>query len=1005
MPDPVSTTILANLATQFLRLIMADGYDSVKNLLKPNDKKRLIAKSWNDFRDSYLEQAEDNSIKFNIFKSFFTDDDVREQFAKIFSGEKHQIDFDRLEEIFIDKCRAHGHGRVPDFNFVQTIADVVENIETLAQQKPEFRAQFTQQKLSDIRALLDKRGVEHNPSLAKRIYLKQLQAQHGYLKFTGIPDYRDKNDIAVSKVFVMPRAEEDIPPRDYRQHLSLLNEDEDSLPDELTLRRELRVSDTARKGAPRKVNAILDEESDHRFVILGAPGSGKSTLLEYLALDCAEAFQKERWGEAPPRFPLLVKIRDFEQKLRQSSDPGYSIREFLYDFIRSDYCLALPDGFFEKYLNAGNALLLFDGLDEVAEEARRQEIKDKIHLFINNLPASNRVIITSRIAGYIRTRFNVEAYRHFTLTEFDDDEIAEFSRNWYRCREASEADADRLSADLTEALTQKPQVKELARNPLLLTIIGVIHRYEAQLPEDRLTLYKKATEALLHTWESAKRLDQKFNFERKHQFLEKVGFELQQQESGESSGTTIPREALLELLIPEFVNALKYDDVDARSEAREFIERIRTRSGLVVELAPGQYGFVHKTFQEYFAAAYIARETKDNFDLQIMKDYVKEYITNPFWQEVLLLALQDIPPKQTLVILKYIVNDLNSYGTQDLLRSDQYFVMKFLAEKGTWLEDRQFVEEQAAAFFEWSLENISKSNFWNAYPWARFQNWIANVSDSTCNMVINHILLVTAEDSKQDGVLRRNCVSAVLQLGLKDRAVIDRLLGIVEDSKQDSDLHRFCAFAVGQLGLKDHAVIDRLLSIAEDSKQDGDLHHYCASAIGKLGFGDRAVDILLNIAEDGKQDSDLRSDCASAVGELGLKDRAIIDRLLGISEDSKQDSDLRSDCAYTVGELGLKDYTVIDRLLGIAEDSKQDGNLRSDCAKAVGELGLKDRAVIDRLLNIAEDSKQDSFLRSDCASAMWQLGDKKLAIELLIKLYRETEDEDTYDDLWRLTEI
>ena len=122
------------------------------------------------------------------------------------------------------------------------------------------------------------------------------------------------------------------------------------------------------------------------------------------------------------------------------------------------------------------------------------------------------------------TRFgNVE--QGTTITDFDDEEIREFLDKWYKSRLDNETEALRLANDLFKTMGTKKQILELAHNPLLLTIIGIIHRYEAELPEDRLELYDKATESLLYTWDQWRQIiDERFTKNQRRQFLEKVGF-------------------------------------------------------------------------------------------------------------------------------------------------------------------------------------------------------------------------------------------------------------------------------------------------------------------------------------------------------------------------------------------------------------------------------------------------------------------------------------------------
>ena len=643
--------------------------------------------------------------------------------------------------------------------------------------------------------------------------------------------------------------------------------------DELKLRKQL-AKEKEIKSTPIKFNEVLQETKDDRFVILGAPGSGKSTLLRYMALAFAQNEFKS-WLKLENRYlPVLIEIRNFEKKLADTKKDDYNILDYLYDFYRQDYSICLPHGFFEKYLKMGEILLLFDGLDEVGEETQRLNVKDKIHAFINLYSNGNLIIITSRIAGYNRTRFSVEIYRHFTLLDFDDDEIKEFVDKWYKSRLDNETEALRLANDLFNTMQIKKQILELAHNPLLLTIIGIIHRYETELPEDRLELYDKATESLLYTWDKWRDIiDERFTRVQRRQFLEKVGFEIQSLEKGEASGTLLPKQNLCKILVPDFEKIFSCDPAEAEEKALDFVELIRQRSGLVVELAPGQFGFVHKTFQEYFAAKFMANQTIRQFNLGIMKDYIERFLNNPFWQETLLLALRALPAEQTRLLLESILKR-NGFGAEDILYHDHYFVVKFLAEQSRWLQDEDFVSATMSNFLAWSLENRNRDKYYN-YSWNRAKDYTNQVTDVLASRSIKNWLLNLAEDEKQESDLRRDCAEAVGQLGFKDKAV-DILLKLAEDEKQEDGLRGYCAYAVGQMGFKDKAVVDRLLKLAEDEKQEDGLRGICAEAVSQLVLKDKTVvDRLLKLAEDEKQEDDLRGSCAEAVGQLGFKDKAV----------------------------------------------------------------------------------------------------------------------------------
>lgn len=304
-------------------------------------------------------------------------------------------------------------------------------------------------------------------------------------------------------------------------------------------------------------------------------------------------------------------------------------------------------------------------------------------------------------------------------------------------------------------------------------------------------LYDKATEALLYTWDNVKELiDEKFKPGDKRLFLEKVAFHLQSLEKGDEAGTVIDRNEVYKILFPDFCRIFQKDKRQARALVDEFLDKIRTRAGLLVEQAPDQFGFVHKTFQEYFAAKWIANETLLNFDVQIMIDYVEKFIDNAFWQETLLLALRALPKKQVQKILEYILKrDLK--GIEQYFYHNHYFVMKFIAEQGKWLDKSEFVKKQVNDFFNFSWNKGNTRSYAGNRTWDRFTNWVPTVTDSLVHSSLSGKLLTLVEDEKQEGYLRHSCAQAIRKLGEKHKA-LDILikLYLAQPDKYDFDARK-----------------------------------------------------------------------------------------------------------------------------------------------------------------------------------------------------------------------
>jgi formylglycine-generating enzyme required for sulfatase activity len=392
-------------------------------------------------------------------------------------------------------------------------------------------------------------------------------------------------------------------------------------------------------------------QSYPRLVIIGDPGSGKTTLLSYLALTYARTLRdhidlvKDRLGlSETENLPILLPLRDLGRHLLEKHpNPGKDGPALLLDYLLEYYQsqeIDLPADFFSVYLEKGKATLLLDGMDEVADPSLRQRVARLIEKFSERYPKC-RFIVTSREVGYegaarIGAQFGLAKVRDFSPAE-----VRQFVRDWTRVVEVTLAQsdapevlrlADAQSEKLIQAIDTNPRVADLAVNPLLLTVIALVHRYRAQLPERRSELYEEVVEVLLGHWDEAKGLEQnvevagvKMDSGDRRSLLEPVAFWMHERNQRE-----IELDDLRFLLLPAFKSMTGSDDGQAVKALDDFLRVVNERSGLLIEHGIGMYGFAHLTFQEYLAARALA-DRKDALDFTL------KHLTDAWWREVILL--------------------------------------------------------------------------------------------------------------------------------------------------------------------------------------------------------------------------------------------------------------------------------------------------------------------------------------------------------------------------------
>jgi len=382
-----------------------------------------------------------------------------------------------------------------------------------------------------------------------------------------------------------------------------------------------------RQGERLPAEQLLGRGS--KFLILGKPGAGKTTFLKHLAVREA---QRGKWGPCLGKIPIFVPLKQF-------AESGKS----LFDFIVDQFAVChFPDAapFVEPLLKAGKALLLFDGLDEVTKAAearddRRGQVTELIEQFSRQYDGCH-IVVTCRIAA---TEYMFDpAFSYLELADFAPDQVDAFVRNWFW----DPANPDQ-SAGLAERMLaeyDRPEhvgIRDLSRNPLLLTLLCLTYAETLSFPARRVEIYEEALDALLKKWDASRQIQRgslykQVSLGRKRQMFSHIAYD------AFVRGEIVFRQADLERWlvdylahVPELPQAI---DIDGEIVLKEIV----AQHGVFVEQAHGLFSFAHLTFQEFYATCHIT----DNVAAGTVGTLL-QHVEDRKWREVFLLTAVSLP--------------------------------------------------------------------------------------------------------------------------------------------------------------------------------------------------------------------------------------------------------------------------------------------------------------------------------------------------------------------------
>jgi predicted nucleotidyltransferase len=388
---------------------------------------------------------------------------------------------------------------------------------------------------------------------------------------------------------------------------------------------------------------------------------------------------------------MFIRLAEFAKE--RERDGQLSLVRFVLARVEPDAShasAAILEQHLKEELRRGTCLVLLDGLDEVGREGN---LTATLRDFIASYP-DNQFVLTSRLVGLDTEPWSRLDFITCDITDWQEDDIRAFARRWYtswrgeggrRRREENERQAE----DLSNAILSHSPLRDIATNPLMLTILAALHHANAALPRRRVDLYAKVVEVLLETWEAGKRAarpgdplhgialePREFGW-----LLSRLALAMQRQDH-----LLNPRWWVTEF-VQQFLRAsLALEGEQAKDQTDRVIRYLCERSGLLVERGADIFGFSHRTFQEYFAARGILEEAEEGKSGAL--DLLRPHLYHPRWEEVVRLVAAQLVPAQATALLRTILDDPDPAGR--FLRRGLRLALRCLAD-GTVIADRSLL--------------------------------------------------------------------------------------------------------------------------------------------------------------------------------------------------------------------------------------------------------------------------------------------------------------------------